>query len=174
LHFFAAERTAHTQALHGDLMPGQAQNTCDHILRFGGMLRGGIDQDAACFIEPGDGALCFQIEVLLAAYIELAGEPKSAAVKRGYVSPIDMQGTGVKTGGGNGLLDCHNRGERFILGPDKGGTQTRGLQGVSQNPGDGLLVIHDFVWEKRLVMPIAAGLIFTGHIGRGQDALNAR
>jgi len=47
-------------------MPGQAQNTCDHILRFGGMLRGGIDQDAACFIEPGDGvALAGAMETLL-------------------------------------------------------------------------------------------------------------
>ncbi len=42
LHFFAAERAAHAQALHGDLMARDAEHARDDLLRLAGMLRGGV------------------------------------------------------------------------------------------------------------------------------------
>ena len=49
-----------------------SQDARDHFLSFGGMLRGGMRQDAAIFVQPGDRALGFQIEMFLSADLQFA------------------------------------------------------------------------------------------------------
>ncbi len=78
LHFLAAERAAHAQTFHRHFVARDSQHPRDHFLRFGGMLRGGMRRHAAGFIQPRNRALRFQIEVLLAADLQLAFETQRA------------------------------------------------------------------------------------------------
>ncbi len=80
LHFLAAEGAAHAQTFHRHFVARNSQNARDHLLRFGGMLRGRMRRHAAGFIQPCNRALRFQIEVLLAADLQFAFEAQRAGL----------------------------------------------------------------------------------------------
>src|SRR5689334_19926035 len=67
LDFFTAEGAAHAKALDGHLIAGDAEDARRDLLGFAWMLRGGVEGDSARLVEPRDGALRFDLEVLLAA-----------------------------------------------------------------------------------------------------------
>ena len=83
---------------------------------FGGMLRGGMRGHAAGFIQPGDGALRFQIEVLLPA--DAAARLRNAAgwTRSPTASPRAMRsGAGVKTSREDRIFDGEDRGQRLVF-----------------------------------------------------------
>ena len=79
LELLAAEAAAHPQALHGDLVRVQAQHVRDDVLGLRRVLGAGLDEDLAVLVDQRQRGVGLQVEVLLAAELELAGEP----VRRG-------------------------------------------------------------------------------------------
>ena len=90
LHLLAAERAAHAQALHRDLVRADAEHARDDLLRLGGMLRGRVQRDTAALVEPRHRGLRLEIEMLLSADSDLAVDPDAAA-RRGPQSPRAMR-----------------------------------------------------------------------------------
>ena len=72
LHFLPAERSTHSQALDRHMITRDAKHARDDLLRFGRMLRRGVDGDESCLIYPRERRLGFEIEMLLAADPQLA------------------------------------------------------------------------------------------------------
>ena len=79
LELLAAEPAAHPQALHGDLVRRQAQHVRDDVLGLGRVLGAGLDEDLAVLVDQGQRGVGLQVEVLLPAELELAGEPVRGA-----------------------------------------------------------------------------------------------
>ena len=74
LEFLAAEPSAHPQALHGDLVGRQAEHVRDDVLGLGRVLGAGLDEDLAVLVDQRQRGVGLQVEVLLPAELELAGE----------------------------------------------------------------------------------------------------
>ncbi len=74
LHLLAAEPAAHPQALHGDVVAGQAQHVRDDLLGLRRVLGAGLDEDLPVLVDQGQRGVGLQVEVLLPAELELAGE----------------------------------------------------------------------------------------------------
>jgi hypothetical protein len=72
LRFLAAEAAAHAPALDHDVVRMQAQRMRDHVLHLARVLGRALHQHAAVFLRDGVGDLAFQVELLLAADIQLA------------------------------------------------------------------------------------------------------
>src|ERR1051325_1421104 len=72
LDFLAAKGAAHPDALDGHVLPGQAEHARDDLLRLRRMLRRRLGNDAARLVDPCDGGLRLQVEVLLPADRQLA------------------------------------------------------------------------------------------------------
>ncbi len=121
----AAERAAQAQVFDGDAMPGDSQRVRHDVRRFAGMLGGALHGHAAGFIEPRDGALHLQIEVLLATD---CGARVAALQRRGAAE----EGLGV-----DGVSAVDDRGEGLavdITVPGKSGSSRR-LTPQSPSPG---------------------------------------
>ena len=74
LHLLAAERAAHAQALHGDLVAVQPEHVRDDLLRLGRVLGAALHEDLAALVDLRERAVRLQVEVLLAGELELALE----------------------------------------------------------------------------------------------------
>ena len=98
LRFLAAERAAHAQALHRHHVARHAQHTRDNLLRLAGMLRGGVQRDAARFVQPRQRRLRLQIKMLLAADVNFALDAMLDArqFRCGIAAPYGQR-TAVKT-----------------------------------------------------------------------------
>ena len=80
LHLLAAERAAHPQTLHGDLVARQAQHVRDDLLRLARVLGAGLDEHLPVLVDQGERRVRFQVEVLLPGELELAREHVGARV----------------------------------------------------------------------------------------------
>ena len=74
LELLAAEPAAHPQALHGDLVGRHAQHVRDDVLGLRRMLGAGLDEDLPVLVDQRQRGVGLQVEVLLPAELELAGE----------------------------------------------------------------------------------------------------
>ena len=74
LHLLAAERAAHAQALHGDLVAVHAEHVGDDLLRLGRVLRAALHEHLAALVDLRQRAVRLEVEVLLAGELELALE----------------------------------------------------------------------------------------------------
>ena len=83
LELLAAEAAAHPQALHGDLVRGQAEHVRHDVLGLGRVLRAGLDEDLAVLVDQRQRGVGLQVEVLLAADLELAAEPVRGPLQPG-------------------------------------------------------------------------------------------
>ena len=83
LALLAAEAAAHAAHLDGDGVVVQAEHVGDDVLHLARMLGRGIDEHVAVLAGDGERDLAFEIEMLLAADAELAGDLPSA---RGSIS----------------------------------------------------------------------------------------
>ena len=79
LHLLAAETAAHPQALHGDLVAGQAQHVRDDLLGLRRVLGAGLHEHLPGLVDRRQRGVGLQVEVLLAAELELAAEPCARA-----------------------------------------------------------------------------------------------
>jgi hypothetical protein len=87
LALLAAEAAAHAPAFGDHLMHPPAQGMGHHVLHLGGVLGGGEEAQGVVFAGDGAGDLAFQVEVLLAAQLDLAPQAVGAAARAAGVSP---------------------------------------------------------------------------------------
>jgi len=78
----AAEPPPILQALHGDLVRRQAEYVRHDVLRLGRMLGARLDEDLAVLVDQRQRGLGLQVEVLLAADLQLAAEPVRRPLQR--------------------------------------------------------------------------------------------
>ena len=168
LELLAAEPAPHAQALHGDLMGGQAQHVGHDVLGLGRVLGAGLDEDLPVLVHQGQRGLGLQVEVLLAADLQLAGETVRGPLQRGgRVAPADRPGLALEAAGRDRVVHADQRGQRLVLGRDRGCALPGRLQRLAQHPGHGVAVEHDLGREQRLVV-LLPGVVEPGHIGGGQ------
>ena len=114
LNLLAPERPTHPQALNSHLITGDTEHPRDDLLGFGRMLSRRVDRHAAGFVDPRNGRLRFEIEVLLPAYPQLSLNSQRARVNHRAVAVDDAVLAGEKACRGNCPFDRENRGQRLI------------------------------------------------------------
>ena len=70
-------------------MAGQTEHVGDDLLGLRRVLGAGLDEDLAALVDVGQRGVRLQVEVLLAAELELAGEPVRASASPASASPRD-------------------------------------------------------------------------------------
>ena len=83
LALLAAEAAAHAPHLDGDRVVVEAEHMGDDVLHLGRVLGRGMDEHVAVLAGDGERDLAFEVEMLLPADAELAGDLASA---RGSIS----------------------------------------------------------------------------------------
>src|ERR1700733_166346 len=105
------------------------------------MLRGRMRGYTAGFVHPGDGALRFEIKMLLPADLQLALEAQRARLDHRGIAPSQQQRSGVKTFRRDRVLDGENRRERLISNQHFACATLRRIESLPQDPGNGVAVI---------------------------------
>ena len=173
LELLAAEPAAHPQALHGDLVRGQAEHVGHDVLGLGRVLRAGLDEDLPVLVDQGQRGLRLQVEVLLAADLELAAEPVGGAFQPGRdVAAADRPLVALVAVGLDGVVHRDQRGQRLVVGLDLGRALPGRLQGLAEHPAHRVVVVHDLAGEQRLVV-LLAGVVEAGHVLGGQHPHHA-
>src|SRR3984957_13557842 len=119
---------------------------------------------AAGFIHPGDGALRFEIKMLLPADLHVACEVQRAGPDHGSIAPSQPQRSEVKTFRQDRILVGENRRERFIVNQHFAGATLRRIESLSENPRNGLAVIDGLSWEERFVVPVGSRIALAWNI----------
>ena len=83
LRFLAAEAAAHAPALDHDVVRVHAQRMRDHVLHLARVLGRALHQHALVFLRDRVGDLAFEVELFLAADIQLALDRVRRAFERG-------------------------------------------------------------------------------------------
>ena len=173
LELLAAEAAAHPQALHGDLVGGQAEHVRHDVLRLRRVLRARLDEDLAALVDQRQRGLGLQVEVLLAADLELAAEPVRGPLQRGgRVAAADRPLVALVAAGLDRVVHGDQRGQRLVAGLDRFRALPGRLQGLAEHPADRVAVIHDLAGEQRLVV-LLAGVVEAGHVVGGQHPHHA-
>ena len=121
LELLAAEAAAHAQALHGDLVRRQAEHVRHDVLGLGRVLRAGLDEDLPVLVDQRQRGLGLQVEVLLAADLELAAEPVRRRLQRGgRVAAADRPLVTLVAAGLDRVVHADQRGQRLVVGLDPG------------------------------------------------------
>ena len=168
LHLLAAEAAAHPEALHRDVVAVQAEHVADDLLGLRRVLGAGLDEDLAALVDVGQRAVGLQVEVLLAAELEGAGEPVRRGLERLVgVAAGDHPLMALEALGGDRLRRGDQRRERLVLHHDRLGAEPGRLLGLTEHPADGVTVEHHLVGEQRLVV-LDPGVVDPGHVGGGQ------
>jgi hypothetical protein len=175
LHFLAAERPAHPQALHHHRVLGHGEDAGHDLLCLGRVLRRRVDQHAAVLVAIRQRGVGLEVEVLLPADGELARDPVRRAAQRGrrvsLGQPIASREEAV---GGDGLLDRQDRRQHLAVDADEAGRQPRLLLGLGDHPRDGVSGKADLGRKQRLVAPGDADVVLAGHVVAGQHGEDAR
>src|SRR5580698_5710137 len=146
-------------------MAWDAQNARYHFLRLSRVLCRGIDDDTAGFIKARDGALRFEVEMLLPADGKPAADSMRTArygVRRiGAADPVRAR---VETPGRDGVFDRQYGRERAVLHIHSRSPQAGGFERLAEHPRDRLRVISDFRGKQQLVVTIGAGVALAWNI----------
>ena len=111
LHLLAAKTPAHAQALHRDLIGGQAQHMRGDFLRLGGVLGAGLDENLPALVHLRERSVRFEVEVFLPAEFELAFKGVRGFGKaQRDVAPAQRGLMALERVGGDGLLHGNQRG----------------------------------------------------------------
>src|SRR5436190_23524574 len=129
------------------------------------MLGGTVSRHAAGFVAPRNGAVRLQVEMLLAAYHELAVEFQGTRLDDRRVTIGKPEGASEETAHGNRVLNGENRRQGFVFDVDPLGAEARSFESLAQHPGDGLLVKHYFGREYRFVVAAGSSVAFARNIG---------
>ena len=110
LRFLAAEAAPHPLADANDLVHVQAQRLGHDVLRFGRILRRGMDDDLSFLARIGERRLRFEIKLLLAQIVEHAGEPMRGRLQCGLrIAAADLSRRADEFLQLDGALDRQNR-----------------------------------------------------------------
>ena len=168
LELLAAEAAAHPQALHRDLVSGQAEHVRHDVLGLGRVLRAGLHEDLAVLVDQRQRGVGLQVEVLLAADLELAAEPVRRLLKPGgRVAATDRPLVALVAAGLDRVVHADQRGQRLVVDLDRLGTLPGRLQRLAEHPADRVPVVHNLAREQRLVV-LLAGVVEAGHVLGGQ------
>ncbi len=174
LHFLAAERAAHAQALDDDGVLRQPEHPRHDLLRLGRMLGRRVDHQPAVVVAIGERGVGLEVEVLLAADAQLALEAVRRVAQRGLgVAAVQAIAVGEEAAGGNRVLDRPHRRQRFVVDADRAGREARGLLGLGDHPGNRLAGEADLGGKQRLVVPRRARVVLAGHVGGGEHGDHA-
>ncbi len=95
LAFLAAEPAAHAAHVHHHCVRGHAENLSHHMLRLGGVLRGGMHDDIIVFSGNGQGDMPFEVHVVLSAHSNPALDPIAGGFQRPiYIAAFEFQRSG--------------------------------------------------------------------------------
>ena len=165
----AAEAAAHAQGLAGDLVLGHAEHARDDRLRLGGVLGRRVDHHLAGLVEVDEGALALEVELLLAADVELALQTTRRLRElllhiAAFGCAVNREGAGVVALGRDGCLDAHDgRLLRDLEHHRRGGAPGERL-GLREDPEHRLAIeAHDSV-EHRLVEHRGPGVRLAGYV----------
>ncbi len=174
LELLAAEAAPHAQALHGDVVRGQAEHVGHDVLGLGRVLGAGLDEDLPVLVDQGQGGLGLQVEVFLATDLQLTGEPVFGLFQPGgHVAAADRAGGALVAVGRDRVVHADQGGQRLVVGLDRVRALPGRLQGLAEHPADRVPVVHDLGGEQRLVV-LLARVVQAGHVGGGEDPDDAR
>ena len=175
LGLLAAEAAAHAQAAADHPMRRQAKHAGDDDLGFGRVLRGGGDLHRAFAVDLGPTGLGFQIEMILATDVQLAGQRQRCArhgcagIASGH--PYRRQMKGLR---GDRLLDAEQCRQRLVSHRDLFCCGLRQGLVIGHHPGHRLAVEQYGVGRnQRFVVEDRAGVVLAGHVVCGQHRMDA-
>ena len=173
LHLLPAEPTAHPQALHGDLVAAPAQHVGDDLLGLGGVLGARLHEHLTGLVDERERTVGLEVEVLLPAERQLAGEPMGCGRQAGVgVAARDRACVTLEGLGVDRLLDRQDRRQRHGLDLDGRRPAAGVLQGLPEHPGHRMPPEADLGREERLVV-LDAGVVDARHVRGRQHADDA-
>ena len=95
LHLLAPEASTHAQALHRHLVAAQAQDVGDDLLGLARVLGAALHEDLAALVDHRQGGVRLEVEVLLAAELELTLDDVGGAGQGGVGVPTAQRGPGA-------------------------------------------------------------------------------
>ena len=168
LHLLAAECTAHAQAFHRHLVAGKAEHARDFVLRLARMLRRGMQSDAARFIDPRNGALRLEVEMLLPADAEGSCDTHRPG-GLSHIAPLQPQRPRMKAPFLNRLFDRQNCRQHFVLHHRPRRPALCRLQRLPEHPRHRLPMVHHLARKQGL-----AGMLLPRHVVARQRRRYAR
>jgi hypothetical protein len=175
LGLLAAEGAAHPPHLDDDLGVAPPEQLRDQMLDLARMLGGAEDMEPALLARRRQRRLAFEVEMLLAAHLEAAGQPvrrrgaRCVGIAAAHIlGRLDLRAGGLRVGDGD-----QSRARR-----DRGLAQPRGAAGGTgagrRDEEEGLARVDDLVLgQQRLVMDDRADIVFAGYVGGGQHGDDA-
>ena len=116
----------------------------DDLLGLGRVLRAGLDEDLAVLVDQRQRGVGLQVEVLLAADLELAAEPVRAPAQRGVrVAAADRAGVALEALRRDRLLRRDQRGQRLVVDLDAVAPSRAASSDLAEHPADRVPVEHD-------------------------------
>ena len=168
LELLAAEAAAHPQALHGHPVRTQPEHVGDDVLGLARVLGAGLDEDLAVLVDQSQGGVALQVEVLLAAELQLALEAVFRRLQPGVrVAATDRALVALIAVGLDRVAHADQRGQRLVVDLDRLGALPGRVGGLAEHPADRVAVEHDLVGKQRLVV-LLTGVVEPRHVGGGQ------
>ena len=155
LAFLAAKAAAHAAHLDAHRAHRQMQGMGDLVLHFGRVLGGRVDDHVAPLLRQGQRDLPFQIEMLLAAHLDLPADPMGGGGDGGGgFTPGPDHRTGLEPAvRGQRLIHRQQGGAFGIADLAHPRRPARGLVAVGDNQEDRLpQVMYGAGGQQRLVM----------------------
>jgi hypothetical protein len=170
LALLAAKAAAHAPAFGDHLMHPPAQGVGHHVLHLGGVLGGGEEAQGVVFTGDGAGDLAFQVEVLLAAQLDLAPQAVGGLRQGGRgVAAAHLDGgqhPGFGLGGGGGGEDG---GQRIHLHPGQARGAAGSVMAVGGHGKQGLAVEKDLAGAQDGVVVLHRPAVVDARDVRGDD-----
>jgi hypothetical protein len=127
-----------------------------------------LDEDLAALVEVGERGVGLEVEVLLPAELELAGELECRPRQTRFrVTAGQRPGVALEAPGLDRLGQGEQGRQRLVVHLHGRGSQSSGVLGLPEHPADGVAVEHHLRWEQRLVV-LDAGVVHAGHVGGGE------
>ena len=174
LHLLAAESATHPQALHGDLVTGEAEHVRDDLLRLARVLGRGLHEHLIGLVDVRQRRVRLEVEVLLTRERELAAEDVRAGGERGVEGAVDVAAAHgrlptLEGVGGDRLGDGDDRGQRLDVDDDGGRPEPGRLERLGEHPRHRVPDVHHLVGEQRFVA-LDPGVVDARHVGRREHA----
>ncbi len=171
LRLLAAERAAHAPHLDRHVGMADAEQVGDEVLAFARMLGGGEDMDLSGLARDRHRDLAFEVEMLLPADFERAGQAVGGGGERGggiaarhALGRLDQRVRRL------GIGDADEGGEGLQIEQALARGAARSLDAGRGDEEHGLAGIEDLVFgEQGLVMHDRTDIVLAGDIGGGED-----
>ena len=169
LALLAAERAAHAAHLDGDGGVGKPEHLRDDVLQLARVLGRGVDQHVV-LAGNGERHLAFEIEVLLPADMEGAGEPARARRERRRAVALGERVVGQDVAiGFERVVDADQRPLRRDLDLAEARGAARDVAGLGDHREHHLAVEFDRIGgEHGIVAHHGTDVVAPGNIGRGE------